>query len=236
MVTVEPCSPWRRWSTARLYGRSTADHHTFTLSPRGPPTLRRAAGLRPRSQPSWFPTALSTLGSWIARSSGWGAQEGLHAGYDHGVMTAWSLSGGRPALPQVRRLVTAGLAMLLLGLFGACCSLPEHGGGTAAQVASVSSASSASPVPTFSSVSSVNAEDRAAASAVGCSEGEGHSAGEGARRSSAPSCTASEPELAEAPYEGRTPAGPGQVRSAEQAMQFHGASSGCCRSLVVLQV
>ncbi|MEV7443038.1 hypothetical protein AB0O22_18130 [Streptomyces sp. NPDC091204] len=47
-------------------------------------------------------------------------------------MTTRSRSGGRSTTSQVGRLVTAGLALLLLSLVGVCCSLPKHGGETAA--------------------------------------------------------------------------------------------------------
>ncbi|MFB7172258.1 hypothetical protein ACFCYM_15715 [Streptomyces sp. NPDC056254] len=120
------------------------------------------------------------------------------------------------------RLVTAGLALLLLGLFGVCCSLTAHGSETAAvQVASASL---------------MNTEGQEAASVMGCSEGMDHSSVEGARRSSAPSCAAAKPDLADALDEARTSSSPWQVSAAERMKQSTGGFSAGSRSHVVLQV
>ncbi|MER5488254.1 hypothetical protein ABT024_34255 [Streptomyces sp. NPDC002812] len=138
------------------------------------------------------------------------------------MITARSRSGGRSATSQVGRLVTAGLALLLLSLVGVCCSLPEHGSETASvQLASAASA---------------NAEGRTVASAEGCPESEGHSAVEGALRSGAPSGTADKPGLAEAPYERRTSPSVSCARPTEQLKRPAAASSDHERSRVVLQV
>ncbi|GGR84964.1 hypothetical protein Snoj_43190 [Streptomyces nojiriensis] len=131
-------------------------------------------------------------------------------------MTAWSRSGGRSALSKVRRLVPAGLAaLLLLGLFGVCCSSSSaHGDETdAVRVASVSSMDAGGP---------------AAASGVGCSAGDDHAEVEGARRSGAPSRAAAEPDPADALCEVRT--------SSSGTGQSAGASSEGFRSQVVLRV
>ncbi|MDD9380976.1 hypothetical protein M8Z33_30865 [Streptomyces sp. ZAF1911] len=137
-------------------------------------------------------------------------------------MTARSRSGGQSTTSQVGRLVIAGLALLLLSLVGVCCSLPEHGGETAAvQVASAALA---------------NAEGRIAASAEGCPESESHAAVDGALRSSAPSGTADKRDLAGALYERRTTPSVSRVRSTEQVKQPAAASSDHDRSQVVLQV
>ncbi|MFE6833911.1 hypothetical protein ACFVFI_03570 [Streptomyces sp. NPDC057705] len=138
------------------------------------------------------------------------------------MMTARSRSGDPSTTSRVRRLVTAGLALLLLGLVGVCCSLPEHGGETAAvQVASALLA---------------NAEAQTEASAAGCSEGESHSAVEGARRSGAPSGTADKPGPAAVLHERRTSPGVRCARPTEQLEQPAAASSDHDRSQVVLQV
>lgn len=111
-------------------------------------------------------------------------------------MTAWSRSGGRSALSRVCRLVPAGLAaVLLLGLFGVCCSsYTAHDGETVAARGT--------------SVSSMDAAGPAVTSGAGCSEGEGHAEVEGARRSGAPSRAAAEHERADAPCEVRTATSP----------------------------
>ncbi|MFD9516312.1 hypothetical protein [Streptomyces sp. NPDC059979] len=138
------------------------------------------------------------------------------------MITARSRSGGQSTTSQVGRLVTAGLALLLLSLVGVCCSLPKHGSETAAvQVASAALA---------------NTEGQIEASAEGCPEGESHSAVEGARRSSAPSGTADKPDLAEALYERRISPSVWRARPAEQFKQPAAASSAHFRSQVVLQV
>ncbi|MEU9087539.1 hypothetical protein [Streptomyces sp. NPDC048357] len=146
----------------------------------------------------------------------------MDADYDHGVITAWSRSGGQSTTSPVGRLVTAGLALLLLSLVGVCCSLPGHGSETAAvQVASASL---------------TNAEGQIEASAEGCPEGESHSAVEGARRSSAPSGTTDKHDLAEALYEHRTSLSVWRARPTEQLQQPAAASPDHVRSQVVLQV
>ncbi|MFF3677575.1 hypothetical protein ACFYYS_26790 [Streptomyces sp. NPDC002120] len=138
------------------------------------------------------------------------------------MITARSRSGGQSTTSQVGRLVTAGLALLLLGLVGVCCSLPKHGGETAAvQVA-------------FADLA--DAEGRMEASAGGCPESESHSAVEGARRSSAPSRTADKPDLAEALYDVRTSPSVWRARPTGQSKQPAAASSDHVRSQVVLQV
>lgn len=137
-------------------------------------------------------------------------------------MTAQLRSGGRSATSPVRRLVTAGLVLLLLSLIGVCCSFLEHGSGTAGvQVASVSLA---------------NAEGQIEVSATGCPRGESHSGVEGARRSNAPSWTADKPGLAKVPYEPRTSPSARCAAPAEQLKQPAVASSAHFRSQVVLQV
>ncbi|WP_371589005.1 hypothetical protein [Streptomyces virginiae] len=138
------------------------------------------------------------------------------------MMTARSRSGGQSTTSQVGRLVTAGLALLLLSLVGVCCSLPKHGSETAA--APVASATLA------------NAEGQIEASAEGCPEGGSHSAVEGARRSSAPSGTADKHDLAEELYVRRTSPSVWRARPTEQLRQPAAASSDHVRSQVVLQV
>ncbi|MCX4539102.1 hypothetical protein [Streptomyces sp. NBC_01565] len=138
------------------------------------------------------------------------------------MITARSRSGGQSTASRVSRLVTAGLALLLLSLVGVCCSLSKHGSEPAAvQVTSATLA---------------DAEGQIEASAEGCPEGESHSAVEGARRSSAPSGTADKHDLAEAPYERRTSPSVWRARPTGQLRQPAGASSDHVRSQVVLQV
>ncbi|WP_405828512.1 hypothetical protein [Streptomyces sp. NBC_00105] len=137
-------------------------------------------------------------------------------------MTARSRSGGQSTTSQVRRLVTAGLALLLLSLVGVCCSLTEHGSETAGVQAA--------------SASSANTEGQTEASAAGCPEGESHSGVEGARRSGAPSWTADKADLAAALHERRTSPSVRCARPTEQVKQPAAAASDHVRSQVVLQV
>lgn len=135
--------------------------------------------------------------------------------------TAWSLSSGQSTLSQACRLVTAGLALLLIALLGVCCALTEHGGGAATPVASVSFADTAGQT----------------VASAGCSDAEGHSTGEGAaRRANAPSRAADKPVLIHALDEGQSSRTPRGARPAEQSKRSPAAPAAHLRSQAVLQV